>query len=123
MCLEIFLWCLGLKKFGTTDVDYYVRENQIDILALQETLDGDGSLLNLRGYQCFHLPHGSGKRGMALYISNSVPCELIQDPSKVGNVESICVTITLQDRTVNIVNTYIGQNGLIVDDLPEIQTY
>lgn len=82
--LQCLSWNVnGLPK-RMTDLHGYVLNSNIDVVALQETLDRDGTLVVLRNYQHFFLPAGEGVRGVSVYIKNIIPVELVSGPGKNG---------------------------------------
>ncbi|XP_045117646.1 uncharacterized protein LOC123508177 [Portunus trituberculatus] len=86
---------------------------------LLETLDRDGSLVPLRSYQHFILPAGEGVRGMAVYVKNSIPAELVSTPGKCGGIEYIAVRLRLAEGYFVLVNVYVSQNSLKFEHLPD----
>ena len=93
--------------------------NDIDGVALQETLDRDGTLVPLRNYQHFILTAGEGVRGMAVYVKRSIPVELASPPGKCGGTECIAVKLRLAEGYLVLVNVYVSQNSLKFEQLPD----
>ena len=64
--LKCISWNVNGLSARMTDLHCYVLHNSIDVVALQETLGRDGTLVPLRNYQHFILTAGKGVRCMAV---------------------------------------------------------
>ena len=117
--LRIISWNVNGLRARCGDVHYYVHRNHIDVVLLQETGDKNGCLLTLKGYKKYQLLAGAGTRGLATYVRDSIPSELIEEPQKNEGVESICVSLHLKEGLLNIVNLYISKNCFTVNALPD----
>ena len=117
--LKMISWNVNGLKTRRCDIHYYVNKHNIDVILLQETGDRNGDLLHLKGYTKYQLLAGVGTRGLTTYIRNSIPSSLIEEPRRNAGIESVCVSIHLEEGLLNIVNLYITKNCFCIDSLPD----
>ena len=116
--LSVISWNVnGLNSRGH-EVHYYVIKHNVDVILLQETRDAIGNALQLNGYKKYQLLANGGARGMATFVKNTVPSELIDEPIRIAGVESVCVKVHLREGILNVVNVYISSNYFSPNTLP-----
>ena len=118
--LNVISWNINSLQKRITDLHAYVSSSCVDVIALQE-VGINGISLQLRGFNSFELPadNTTNCRGLTIYVKNDIPA-IIHSAMKVNGTEFLCVSVTLQDITLVIVNIYVHADSLSVDDLPDI---
>ena len=84
-----------------SEVDYIIRKNSIQILAIAETkLDesDNSNLFHIEGYSMLRADKRKNSGGLLMYISNKIPHRLINFNSTSPNVEIICCEIILDKK-------------------------
>lgn len=73
--LKVVSWNINGLRNRTADLHYYIHKYGIDVILLQETRDGNGSLFKLNGYKQYNLPASEGARGVTTYVRNVFPSD------------------------------------------------
>lgn len=75
--------------------------HKVDVIALQETGVEDGSITNLRDYQCSHLPANriDNTRGLLTNVRKNVPLEMVTSDKQKGT-EVLCVKVHVHGRSL-----------------------
>ena len=114
--LKILNWNIAGINRKTATLLAHCKQENYDVITLQETLLQRGKKLKVSGYNTFITPHENTDRGLAVLIKNTIPVKRITNPISCGNnVEVIAVTIILQEYQLDIYNIYRkltqGNNG------------
>ena len=84
------------------------RDENRDIIFLQETLLPENVPLAFGGYRAYHLPAAPGQtRGCTILVKTTIPSKEIARPPSCGEgVEVLAVSIQLRDLTLKVYNIY-----------------
>ena len=89
-----------------SEIDYIIRENSIQILAIAETkLDesDNSNLFHIEGYSMLRADKRKNSGGLLMYLSNKIPHRQINFNSTSPNIEILCCEIIIDKKDTWIV--------------------
>ena len=105
--VKILNWNIAGAATKKATLIAHCKTEQFDVITLQETLLKKGKKFKINGYNTYTTPQENTDRGLAILVKNTLPAKRIANPIPCGdNVETLGITITLQDMNLNIYNLY-----------------
>ena len=120
---DLLIKCSLLKH--KSEIEMLLRDNKIDILALNETkIDEivDDSLINIDGY--FHERHDRNRHGggVLIYIKDAITYEKPQiDDTKLCDLETITIQVKPKCAKPFVIIAWYGPPNHKIDDIPNIE--
>lgn len=119
--IKILQWNIGGLRNHLPFLKDSLYRDQIDIAILQETIY-EGINIKFPGYQIYTTSYSRrGPRGLMTLVKNSIPSHKTKQPATLGhNIESLAISIHLQEEIIDIYNCYRPPRNNCILELDEL---